>query len=415
MPRTPIRRGHARSACCCTTPRWTAGRTSAGRAGRRGGRDRDRRLRVEVRVQLERRRALPHTHRAPRVRGAPPPRARPARRRPAAPRLAGHRPSAPAALAARPGPHAGAGVRRRRRRDRRRDHRPAHDRRRAAPPRLDEGLARRPCGPGPRHPRPVALAPPRTAPRRVEAAAYYVACEALTNAVKHASADAHHGVAPTSATASFASWSPTTASAAPRRSAGHRPAPASRPRRRPRRHARAGQPARRRHSDRGGVPVRVVIAEDTVLLREGLAGLLEDAGHEVVGRVGRRRRRCSPLVAEHEPDLAVVDVRMPPDYHDEGSRAAAMIRARPPGDRVPVLSQHIETRHAVELVADRRRLRLPAQRPRPRRRRLPRRRRRVAAGGSALDPKVVAHAAPPPQAPEPARRPHTARAPGARR
>jgi DNA-binding NarL/FixJ family response regulator len=96
--------------------------------------------------------------------------------------------------------------------------------------------------------------------------------------------------------------------------------------------------------------VRVVIAEDTVLLREGLAGLLEDAGHEVVGRAGDAETLLA-LVGEHAPDLAVVDVRMPPSYDDEGTRAAAEIRRSHPGTAVLVLSQHIETRHIVELVS----------------------------------------------------------------
>jgi DNA-binding NarL/FixJ family response regulator len=95
--------------------------------------------------------------------------------------------------------------------------------------------------------------------------------------------------------------------------------------------------------------VRVVIAEDTVLLREGLAGLLEDAGHEVVGRAGDAGALLA-LVGEHRPELAIVDVRMPPDYDDEGTRAAAEIRRSHPETAVLVLSQHIETRHIVELV-----------------------------------------------------------------
>jgi DNA-binding NarL/FixJ family response regulator len=135
--------------------------------------------------------------------------------------------------------------------------------------------------------------------------------------------------------------------------------------------------------------VRVVIAEDAVLLREGLAGLLEDAGHDVVGRAGDPDTLLA-LVGEHAPDLAVVDVRMPPGYDDEGTRAAAEIRRRHPATAVLVLSQHIETRHIVELVADGggfgyllkdRVLEvddfLDAAR-------------RVAGGGSALDPQVVA-------------------------
>jgi DNA-binding NarL/FixJ family response regulator len=97
--------------------------------------------------------------------------------------------------------------------------------------------------------------------------------------------------------------------------------------------------------------VRVVIAEDTVLLREGLAGLLEDAGHEVVGRAGDAEALLA-LVAEHEPDLAIVDVRMPPDYDLEGTEAAVAIRRGHPGTAVLMLSQHIETRNVVELVAD---------------------------------------------------------------
>jgi DNA-binding NarL/FixJ family response regulator len=96
--------------------------------------------------------------------------------------------------------------------------------------------------------------------------------------------------------------------------------------------------------------VRVVIAEDTVLLREGLAGLLEDAGHEVVGRAGDADTLLA-LVGEHAPDLAVVDVRMPPGFDDEGTRAAAEIRRSHPSTAVLVLSQHIETRHVVDLVA----------------------------------------------------------------
>jgi DNA-binding NarL/FixJ family response regulator len=95
--------------------------------------------------------------------------------------------------------------------------------------------------------------------------------------------------------------------------------------------------------------VRIVIAEDTVLLREGLAGLLEDAGHVVLARVGDAESLLA-VVAEHEPDLAIVDVRMPPNYEDEGMLAAAEIRRTHPATSVLVLSQHVESRHAVDLV-----------------------------------------------------------------
>jgi DNA-binding NarL/FixJ family response regulator len=95
--------------------------------------------------------------------------------------------------------------------------------------------------------------------------------------------------------------------------------------------------------------VRIVIAEDAVLLREGLAGLLEDAGHSVLARVGDAESLLA-VVAEHEPELAIVDVRMPPTYEDEGMYAAAEIRRRHPATAVLVLSQHVENRHAVDLV-----------------------------------------------------------------
>jgi DNA-binding NarL/FixJ family response regulator len=95
--------------------------------------------------------------------------------------------------------------------------------------------------------------------------------------------------------------------------------------------------------------MRVVIAEDAVLLREGLAGLLEDAGHSVVARVGDGQALLA-AVAEHDPDLAIVDVRMPPTYEDEGMRAAVEIRKLHPDTGVLVLSQHVESRFAVELV-----------------------------------------------------------------
>ena len=95
--------------------------------------------------------------------------------------------------------------------------------------------------------------------------------------------------------------------------------------------------------------MRIVIAEDTALLREGLAGLLEDAGHDVVARVGDGDTLLA-VVAEHEPDLAIVDVRMPPTYEDEGMVAAAEIRRSHPATAVLVLSQHVESRHAVDLV-----------------------------------------------------------------
>jgi DNA-binding NarL/FixJ family response regulator len=134
--------------------------------------------------------------------------------------------------------------------------------------------------------------------------------------------------------------------------------------------------------------VRVVIAEDQALLREGLGRLFTDRGHEIVASLGDAER-LSATVAHARPDLVVVDIRMPPTYTDEGARAAREIKAAHPDVGVLVLSQHIETTHAVELVAlggfgyllkDRvlevGEFLVAAQ--------------RVADGGSALDPQVVA-------------------------
>jgi DNA-binding NarL/FixJ family response regulator len=134
--------------------------------------------------------------------------------------------------------------------------------------------------------------------------------------------------------------------------------------------------------------VRVVIAEDQVLLREGLARLFGDGGHDVVASLGDADRLL-PAVAGHRPDLVVVDIRMPPNFIDEGTRAAREIKQAHPQVGVLVLSQHIETTHVVDLVTlggfgyllkdrvlDVGEFLAAAE--------------RVAHGGSALDPQVVA-------------------------
>ena len=95
--------------------------------------------------------------------------------------------------------------------------------------------------------------------------------------------------------------------------------------------------------------MRVVIAEDAVLLREGLAGLLEDRGHQVCAAVADGAALLA-AVQRHRPDVAVVDVRMPPTHTDEGLRAAIELRRRQPGTGVLVLSQYIETRYAARLL-----------------------------------------------------------------
>lgn len=134
--------------------------------------------------------------------------------------------------------------------------------------------------------------------------------------------------------------------------------------------------------------MRVVIAEDQALLREGMGRLFADAGHDVLAKV-EDADRLRAAISEDEPDLAVVDVRMPPSFTDEGIRAAQWIRGAHPHVGVFVLSQHIETAGAVGLVSqggfgymlkdrvlDVSDFLEAAE--------------RVSRGGSALDPKVVA-------------------------
>jgi DNA-binding NarL/FixJ family response regulator len=96
--------------------------------------------------------------------------------------------------------------------------------------------------------------------------------------------------------------------------------------------------------------VRIVIAEDSVLLRAGLVSLLEEAGHEVVAAVGDGDALID-AVDRQLPDLAVVDVRMPPTFTDEGLRAALTVRSQHPATGILVLSQYVEERYAGELLA----------------------------------------------------------------
>ncbi|MEU7892531.1 response regulator transcription factor [Nonomuraea sp. NPDC049152] len=96
--------------------------------------------------------------------------------------------------------------------------------------------------------------------------------------------------------------------------------------------------------------MRLILADDSVLLREGLARLLQDAGHEVAAAVGDADALMA-AVAEHRPDVAVIDVRMPPSHTDEGLRAALEIRDRWQGVGVLVLSQYVEQTSAAQLLA----------------------------------------------------------------
>ncbi|WP_046724736.1 response regulator transcription factor [Streptomyces xiamenensis] len=95
--------------------------------------------------------------------------------------------------------------------------------------------------------------------------------------------------------------------------------------------------------------MRVVIAEDNALLREGMVLLLRSAGHEVAG-VAATGPEVLPLLLEHRPDVAVLDVRLPPGFRDEGLRAALAAREQLPGLPVLVLSQYVEQTYAAELL-----------------------------------------------------------------
>src|SRR5436190_16048140 len=95
---------------------------------------------------------------------------------------------------------------------------------------------------------------------------------------------------------------------------------------------------------------RVVLADDDVLLREGLASLLERAGYQLVGQAGDGTELLKH-VREHRPDLVVVDIRMPPTHSTEGLEAAAVIREELPETAILILSAHVEVAHAMTLLA----------------------------------------------------------------
>ena len=97
--------------------------------------------------------------------------------------------------------------------------------------------------------------------------------------------------------------------------------------------------------------MRIVIAEDSVLLRDGLTRMLNDHGHEVVGAIDDTVGLVQ-LVEDTQPDLVILDVRMPPTHTDEGIRAALQLRERSPDRRIVVLSQYVEENYASELLGD---------------------------------------------------------------
>ena len=100
---------------------------------------------------------------------------------------------------------------------------------------------------------------------------------------------------------------------------------------------------------------RVIVADDDVLLREGLAGLLERAGFQVVGQCGDASELIE-LVREHQPELVIVDIRMPPSHTTEGLEAARAIREEVPATAILVLSAHVEVEHAMDLLSSGKRI-----------------------------------------------------------
>jgi DNA-binding NarL/FixJ family response regulator len=135
--------------------------------------------------------------------------------------------------------------------------------------------------------------------------------------------------------------------------------------------------------------MRVLIAEDSVLLREGIVHLLEDAGMEVVDAVGDAETLLR-RVDELAPDICVLDIRMPPTHTDEGVRAALVVRAQHPGVAVLLLSQYVEERYATDLIAsDTRGVGYLLKDRVADVREFVEAVRRVAGGGTALDPEVV--------------------------
>ncbi|HEX8519440.1 MAG TPA: response regulator transcription factor [Pseudonocardia sp.] len=135
--------------------------------------------------------------------------------------------------------------------------------------------------------------------------------------------------------------------------------------------------------------MRVVLAEDSLLLREGLVRLLAEAGAEVVGAVGDGEALVEAVTA-HRPDVAVVDVRMPPTFTDEGLRAALRVRRAVPGTGVLVLSQYVEGSYAEDLLATGGGVGYLLKDRVARLDDLTDALARIVAGGTALDPEVVA-------------------------
>ena len=255
----------------------------------------------------------------------------------------------------------------------------------------DRGLDAALSGLAARAPLPVRLRVdvPEPAAPGVEAVAYFIVSEAITNVVKHAQATrAEVTVTRAGDGLRIAVTDDGRGGAVP--GTGHRAGRAGPAGRRGGWHAEHRQPARRAHHHHRGAAMRIVIAEDSVLLRDGLTRMLTDGGFEVVAAVPDAAQLLK-AVAEHRPELAVIDVRMPPTHTDEGIKAALVIRRQFPDVALLVLSQYVEESYATDLLSEASssvgyllkdrvahvRDFLDAVR-------------RVAAGGTALDPEVVA-------------------------
>ena len=229
---------------------------------------------------------------------------------------------------------------------------------------------------------------PEHVPRDVELALYFVACESLANVGKYAGAT--HGVGAAVADADGRrDRDRRRRRRRGRRDERLRAARPGRPRRGARRAPARDEPARCRHGGRRGAAVRIVIADDSALMREGIVAFLRRAAFDVVAQAASGEELLRE-VEEHEPDVAIIDIRMPPTFTDEGLRAAHEIRERFPEIGIVILSQHVETGTAARLLAE-----SPGRLGYLLKDRVgdiddfAASLRSVAAGGSALDPEIV--------------------------
>jgi len=186
----------------------------------------------------------------------------------------------------------------------------------------------------------------------METTVYFVVAEALTNIAKHSQAEIAAVRVDIFDTGSVQVWTADNGIGGASVAKGHGLRRAGRPRASGRGRIRPQQPGRRPDRTPGGAPVRVIVADDSVLLREGLVRLLAENGHDVVAQVGDGPSFVN-AVREFRPDASIVDVRMPPSHTDEGLRAAVAVRRELPGAPILMLSQYVDVSYADDLLADR--------------------------------------------------------------